>query len=71
MATNQTVKDFFASSGNNPEVSNTQLTKISDWLTEHKGLDAPATADDLVDYIYQTLREQVLAHRRRTSIVTF
>ncbi len=71
MASTQDLRDFFASSGNNPPVTNGQLAKLSAWLTEHMGLSAPATADDFVDYVYNSAREQVVAHQRRMSNVTF
>lgn len=66
-ATNQNLIDFFALTGNNPSVTNQQLTDLSDWLTDHIGLDAPADADDVVDYIYKTFREQVIAHKRAAT----
>jgi len=70
-ATNQDIKDFFALTGTNPAVTNAQLADVSAWLTQHRGLESPATAGDLVDYVYQTLREQVISHKRNTATVTF
>ena len=71
VAGNQDLKDFFALTGNNPAVTNGQLQSLSDWLTEHIGTDGPATADDFVDYVYQTIREQVVSHKRRTASLSF
>lgn len=70
-ATNQNLKDFFALSGNNPALTNAQLTDLSDWLTDHNGLSVPADVDDIVDYLYDTLRQQVISYKRRTISVTF
>ncbi len=69
-ATSQDLKDFFALSGNNPPVTDAQLDKVQDWLDDVRGL-TNSTPDDLVDYIYQAIKEQVLAHQRRTQSVTF
>lgn len=82
-ATSQNLKDFFALSGNNPAVTDGQLQSVSDWLTDNLGLNnvvdvlgvptlpPPADADDLVDYFYRHVREQVLNYKRRTTTVTF
>lgn len=70
-ATNQDLKDFFAFTGNNPAVTNGQLQSVSDWLTEHKGLETPADADDLVDFLYESLRQQVVSFKRQNTVVTF
>ena len=69
-ATAQNLKDFFALTGNNPAVTNDHLTQLSEWLQDVVGLDALATADEAVDYIFTTLKQQVKSHRRRTATVT-
>lgn len=63
-ATNQDLKDFFALTGNNPPVSNAQLQDLADWLSEHAGIETP-TANDVVDFVYKTFREQIVAFKRR------
>jgi hypothetical protein len=63
-ATAKDIKDFFALSGNNPAVTNTQLVSLDAWLEDHTG---ETGADALIDYWYKTLREQVISHKRATS----
>lgn len=63
----QGLKDFFDSTGNNPPVTNSQLTELNDWLTSHTGIESP-TPDDLVDHLYNMLREQVVSHKRGITV---
>lgn len=63
----QGLKDFFDSTGTNPAVSNQQLNEVNDWLSAHTGIESP-TPDDLVDYFYTMLREQVVSHKRGTTV---
>ena len=70
-ATSQNLKDFFALTGDNPTVTNAQLQSVSDWLTEALGLDSAAGADDLVNYIYDMLAQQVVAYKRRHAATAF
>ena len=68
-ATPNDLKNFFALSGNNPPVTNAQLTKLAVWLGEQIGKDpllGPADADDFVDFVYQTTR-QAIVHRQRAK----
>lgn len=60
----QGLKDFFDSTGHNPAVTNQQLLEVDDWLQAHTGIENP-TPDDLVDYLYNMLREQVVSNKRR------
>lgn len=59
----QGLKDFFDSTGTNPPVTNSQLSDVDDWLAAHIGIET-ATPDNLVDFIYGMLREQVISHKR-------
>ena len=68
-ATAQDIKDFFALSGNNPPVTNAQLVSLDDWLKGITGGDGGA--DELVDYLYEMLRQQVISHKRATSAHTW
>ena len=70
-STNQNLKDFFALTGDNPSVTNSQLQDVGDWLTSHLNLDSPATTDDVINYVYSTFRDQVLAFKRRQTGVTW
>ena len=67
-ATAQNLKDFFALSGNNPPVTNAQLTALNDWLTD---MTDKSGADGLVDHVYETLKQQVISHKRRQQSITF
>lgn len=69
-ATPQDIKAFFALSGNNPEVTNGQLTKVRAWLSSATGKENP-DEDDLVDHIYKTLKDQAVADQRRRRTETF
>lgn len=59
----QGLKDFFDSTGNNPVITNQQLTELNSWFSSHTGIANP-TPDDLVDFIYNMLREQVVNYKR-------
>ena len=59
----QGLKDFFDSTGTNLPVTNQQLTEVDDWLTSHTGIENP-TPDDLVDFVFNMLREQVVSNKR-------
>jgi hypothetical protein len=69
-ATNQNIKDFFALTGNNPAVTNQQLTDTSVWLDSVIG-GTGSTADDLVDFIYKTIKQQVVSYKRSIAEITF
>lgn len=69
-ATDRDIIEFFALSGNNPVVSATDLQDMKDWLTESRGLEEEATADDLVDAVYRTLDQQTFAKKRRDHMPT-
>ena len=64
-ATNQAIKDFFALTGNNPVVTNSQLQDVSTWLDSQLG-QTGSDADDLLDFIYTTVRQYVTSHKRST-----
>ena len=67
----QGLKDFFDARdnvpGTFPAVTNQQLTEVTDWLLSVTGIEAP-TPDDLVDFIYNMLHEQVISHKRENTI---
>ncbi len=69
-ATAQNIKDFFALSGNNPPVTNDQLTDLAAWFSDHTGTENP-TPDDFIDYIYTMFSQQVISHKRSTSAHTW
>lgn len=69
-ATNQNVKDFFALSGNNPNITNAQLVKVADWLKATTGKET-VDADDVVDYLYADLRAKVTHWLKDRQAVTF
>ncbi len=63
VATNQKIKDFFALTGNNPIVTNEQLTKLAEAVGARVNRDeSPVDADGLVDFIYQELRDITIHH---------
>jgi len=49
-----------------PAVTNQQLTEVDEWLTSVTGIESP-TPDDLVDFLYTMLKQQVVSHRRGTT----
>lgn len=57
-ATGQDIKDFFALSGNNAAVTNGQLVRVQTWMNSI-GV-ANSDGDDLVDHLYEYLKESVL-----------
>ena len=70
-ATNQKIKDFFALSGNNPTVTAGQLTKLVDAIGAAINEDgSPATPDQLVDYVYQELKNLAIYHDQDTEAAT-
>ena len=70
MASDRDVIDFFATSGNNAAVSVNDLQNMKDWVTENRTLASPATADDVVDAMYQFLDDQTFAKKRREHTPT-
>ncbi len=79
-ATNQNIKDFFALSGNNPNITNAQLVKVGDWMkavtnwraTDDEGNPVPPPdADTLVDLLYADLRAKVTHWLKDRQAVTF
>lgn len=54
------LKAFFTASGNKPEITNAQLTRLQTWLENATGI-VSATPDDLADYIYEDLKEKTIA----------
>ena len=73
-ATNQNIKDFFALSGNNPNVTNPQLAKVQDWMkavTPWQEGDPDPDADTLVDLLYADLRAKVTHWLKDQTEVTF
>ena len=66
-ATAKDLKDFFALSGNNAPVTNAQLDDLAAWFSDHTGTENP-TPDDFVDYVYETFRQQVVSHKKSTSV---
>ena len=70
-ATNQKIKDFFALTGNNPAVTAGQLTKVSEAIGATINEDgSPATADQLVDYVYQELKNLAIYHNQDLEAAT-
>ncbi len=69
-ATNKDIKDFFALSGNNPAVTNGQLSDLAAWFTSITSIESP-TPDDFVDHIYKTLKGQVISHKRQNTVVSW
>jgi len=69
-ATNQNIKDFFALTGNNPTVTNQQLLNVQKWLDDAEGLEN-SDANDLIDYLYESIKNQVISHKRAATIITF
>ncbi len=63
----QGLKDFFDSTGTNSPVTNQQLLEVDSWLSDHTGIENP-TPSDLADYLYNMLREQVVSHKRGTTV---
>ncbi len=71
-ATAQDLKDFFALT-DNPDVepvTDDQLLAVEAWLEDHTGIENPGP-DDLIDYLYTTLKQQVISHKRATSAHSF
>ncbi len=68
--TNKNLKDFFALTGNNPPVTNDQLTDLAAWLSSATG-EATPSADSVVDYIYKTFAEQVRAHKKSETVTSW
>lgn len=69
-ATAQDIIDFFALSGNNPTVTNAHLQRVGDWATAIYGIESP-TPDDLVDILFQFLRQNVISYERSLTEVVF
>ena len=69
MTTKKNIKDFFALTGNNPPVTDQQLSDVEEWL-KSTGIEEP-TLDDLVDYLYKTIKQQVVSHTRSKTIIDF
>jgi len=69
MATAQDIKDFFALTGNNPALTDAQLGLVQSWLSEQKG--SAAGPDDLIDAMFNTVKEQAVSFKRRTQSVDF
>ena len=65
MATSQDLKDFFALTGNNPVVTDSQLLDVQAWLDHELGKTG-SDADALVDFIYRTIRTHVRTYKRQT-----
>ena len=64
-ATNQKIKDFFALSGNNPALTNAQIAKLATALGDRIHDDnSDATPDELVDFIYQEVRNPTIYFNR-------
>ena len=67
-ATSQDIKDFLALSGNNPNVSNTKMTRLKAALGAKINLDgSPAEEDQLVDYVYQHLVDLTVRHEKEAA----
>ena len=67
-ASPQDIKDFFALTGSNPPVTNSQLLKLDAWLEDHTGESGSGA---LVDYLYTMLKQQAISHQRASQEVTF
>jgi len=59
-ATNQSIKDAFALSGNKPDVTNSRLVRLQIFIDSELGITG-STADDFWDYVYEDLKDRVLA----------
>lgn len=70
-ASNQDLKNFFALSGNNPTMTNAKLTKLAAWLTLKKTAPVSATADDVVDHLYEYLDQQVRSDLKNKTVTTW
>ena len=76
-ASNQTLKDFFSSTGNNPTLTAGRLAKLADWgqavihPVDGDGEPRDVTAGDLVDYIYGDLERKVKHWLKDEQAVTF
>ena len=69
--TNQDIKNFFARSGNNPAVTNPQLTRLAKALGARINEDGSnATPDQLVDFMYQELKNMVIYHEQDVAATT-
>ena len=70
-ATNQKIKDFFALTGNNPTVTAGQLSKVIEALGATINEDhSSATADQLVDYVYQELKNLTVYYNQDKKTAT-
>ena len=70
-ATNTDVKNFFALTGNNPNVTNAQLTRLAAAVGARVNQDGtPADAGQLVDFIYQELKNITIYHEQDAAAST-
>ena len=70
-ATNQNIKNFFALSGNNPAVTNGQLTRLAAAMqAKYAGEGVTVDADWLVDWIYQQLKNETIYHEQDEAAST-
>ena len=70
-ATNTDVRNFFALTGNNPNVTNTKLTRMAAALGARIHEDgSPATPEELVDFLYQELKNIVVYHEQDRAAAT-
>lgn len=60
MANNQDIKDFFALTGNNLEVTNPRLVRLQAYIDFTIGVSG-SNADQLIDFLFDQLVERVLA----------
>ncbi len=70
-ATTQNLKDFFALSGNNPTVTNAKLARLAAALGARIHEDgSEATSDELVDFVYQELKNLTIYHEQDQAAST-
>ena len=72
MAANNTdIKNFFSLTGNNPAVTNGQLTRLAEALGARINDDgSPASQDQLVDFVYQELKNLTIYYNQDKGAAT-
>ncbi len=70
-ATNTDIKNFFALTGNNPAMTNAKLTRLAAAVGARINEDGtPADAGQLVDFVYQELKNITIYHEQDAAAST-
>ena len=66
VATNQDIRNFYALTGNNDPVTDSQFLVMRDWLAYTLRKDT-VDANDYVNWVYNMTRQEVTNYKRRTA----